>query len=483
MRTWLPGLLALFFLLPHLHALAHSTEKPPITLTVELPPGTPHTVNGTVALPLPGRLVAWVVASSSTSARLSCWLSVEPRGARLVEANGVGGFTLEGYGSRRIAYVVVDAGPRGFTLVARLSCGSYTRTVAVRVVAAQLSASFVDVYLPTDYYGEADPRRNPFTLVESQPSLLLQLLGVEPRASLMGFMRVCIRSTRNTTLIVLGGVFDEEGKPAPIASMVLEPGAGQALIRFVVESTPTRSCVVVPLWRISPSIPPGHYTLVLEAYVPGAGRPVASYRHEVYVKLVGYGDILVPLALSALGLPVLALSFRRACTRELALAGLAGASLTVLSRILGGVVFRLSQVLGPFDWVVYGPFSVGVYYAVLASLLVYTRKPYVAGLGVFSEWLVSLLVTGSGNIILSLLWCLTTVASVTLAGELGLLLGGRLLPLCLAFARLVDAYADLNIYAYTYRLYYAPWYIAFYSLGTSVYAFLGAYIASRWMLK
>ena len=95
------------------------------------------------------------------------------------------------------------------------------------------------------------------------------------------------------------------------------------------------------------------------------------------------------------------------------------------------------------------------------------------------EWLLTVLILGSGNIVLSCIWALTTFSVVTIATALSRACGWRLAPAFFAMARAIDAYADINIYAYAYRLFYASWYIATYSLGTALIAGIGSLIALK----
>lgn len=485
--------LVLALLLPLLPLVtsALAMQPPRFKLVVELPPGTPHQVNSSASLPLPTRAIFWVVVESLDGRRLHYNVSVMIDGnASLV---GLGGSekkgSLAGYGDRAIIYGIINA-RSSFKLIVSATCSadgvSTTKTVMVKVDAAKGPiARFSTVYLPVTYYGEVDVRKNPYTLTEQYPSLILQLLGVYPENQLLGYVKVCVEALRKEPLLIVGGVYDEHGNVTPIASSILEPGTGAAYLRTTIdfsecEKLPCSACVIIPLWGLKQLIPPGTYKIRFSLYVPGTEKPLDVYEHDIHIVLLGYGDIVVPLVVACLGIIVLPMSYKGVRgSRDLALAGAAGASLMMLSRLVGGIVFRLSNILGPFDWIVHGPLTTGLYYAILASVVLITRSPGLVGLAIFTEWLLSALFLGVGNLLLSLLWCLTTIAVVTFATWLSLRTSSRLLPAFFALAKMIDAYADINIYAYTYRLYYAQWYILFYMLGLALYAFTGSYVAYR----
>ncbi|HIQ55718.1 MAG TPA: hypothetical protein EYH59_03410 [Pyrodictium sp.] len=484
-------ILALLFLSLLSTASALTIQPPSFRLIVELPPGTPHQTNSSVSLPLPTRVIFWIIVESLDGRRLHYNVSVTVDGnADVVELGGSGRRGgLAGYGDRVIIYGIIDA-RSSFKLVVSATCSvdgvSTTKMLVVRVSATKGPiARFSTVYLPVTCYGEVDVRRKPYTLTEQYPSIILQLLGVYPENPLLGYMKVCVEAWRKEPLLIVGGVYDEHGNVAPIASSVLEPGTGAAYLRTTIDFSvckklPCNACVIIPLWGLERLIPPGTYRIRIGLYIPGTEKPLDTYEHDIYIVLLGHGDIVVALSVACIGIIVLPMSYRGARkSRDLALAGAAGASLMMLSRLVGGIVFRISNILGPFDWIVHGPLTTGLYYAILTSLVLITRSSRLVGLAILTEWLLSALFIGVGNLLLSLLWCLTTIAVVALAAQLSLWTSPRLLPALFALAKMVDAYVDINIYAYTYRLYYAQWYILFYMFGLAFYALAGSYIAYR----
>jgi len=466
------------------HAYTRSCS-PPVDMVVELPLGQQHRDNSSLKLPLPGRYLFWLIVESKTGKPVEYQASVVVEGdARLERLSGPLQGVLSGYGDRSIVYGVVDAGPQGFRLVAVLEAGGCTRSVVLSVAESGIEARFSRVYLPVDHLGREDLRREPFTLVESYPSLLGRLLGGSNSHVLLGHMLACVESSQPFDFLVVGGLYDAEGRPAPVASTVLEPGTGASYLRTTVSvSNCTGSrcsgCVIVPLWLLEDMAPPGVYRLVLSLYIPGSDRPIAVYEHNVHIRLLSYGDIGVAAAVACLGVLVLPLLARIHDSRRLAYMALTGASLTALSRLIGGVVFRLSSVLGPFDWVAYGPITSGLYYGLLAACLAATGEPMIAAGAVLVEWLLSSLILGSGNLVLSAFWALTTLFVVAVAGYAARATDLRLLPVYFAAAKALDSYVDINIYAYAYRLYYADWYIVVYSAGMALYAFLGSAAVAR----
>ncbi|OWJ54621.1 hypothetical protein [Pyrodictium delaneyi] len=391
---------------------------------------------------------------------------------------------LSGYGDRSIAYGIVNAGPQGFKLIAMLEAEGCTRSIVLSVAESGIEAQFSRVHLPVDHLGNEDPRREPFTLVESYPSLLGRLLGASNSRVLLGYMLVCIESSQPFDFLVVGGLYDAGGRPAPLASTVLEPGTGTSYLRTTISTTSCAKskcsgCAIIPLWLLEDIAPPGVYRLVLNLYIPGSDRPIAVYEHNVYIRLLSYGDIGVAAIVAGLGVLVLPLLARISDSKRLAYMALTGASLTALSRLIGGVVFRLSSVLGPFDWIVYGPITSGLYYGLLAACLAATGEPMVAAGAVLVEWLLSSLILGSGNLVLSAFWAFTTLFVVAAATYAARVTDLRLLPVYFAAAKALDSYVDINIYAYAYRLYYAGWYIAVYSAGMALYALLGSAAVTR----
>lgn len=485
---WVAALLSALALLGSLLVHAHAKGaggSPPVSLVVELPPGQKHYSNTSLKLPLPGSYIFWLIVESNTGRLVRYKLDLKVEGdASLEKLSGPLEGVLQGYGDRAILYGLIEAGSGGFKLIARLQAQNRTRSIALHVANVELKAGFSSVYLPVDYLGVRDPRREPFTLVESYPSPLRKLLGVGENI-LLGYMRVCVRSSMPGSFLVLGRVYDSKGRPAPVASTVITPGAGSPYIRsmVVVNSTAGRNeyhgCIVVPLWSLAEVIPPGRYRLTLGLYLPGSARPLATYSHDVIVRLLYHGDIVTALAATLTGALVLVPLARVKDSRRIAYMALTGASLTALVRIIGGILLRLSQVLGPFDWIVYGPVTSGLYYGLLAACLAATGDWMVTAGAVLVEWLLSSLILSPGNIVLSSLWVLTTLSVVALAGYAALRTRLGLLPIYFGLAKILDSYVDINLYAFIYRLYYAHWYVAAYSLGMGFYASLGTLLALR----
>ncbi len=450
-----------------------------LSLDIQLPPGQHHTSNATIYLPLPTKTLFWIIVKSLTSLGVRYELVINST-CELSHLSGRLNALLRGFGDRGLVYGVLNVPKHGCTLIVKLlSGGELIKVIRLSIVNKYLSARIASVYLPTTYLGDPDPRREPFTLVESNPSPILRFLGAIPNHMLLGYLRVNVVGSRGSKLLLVGFINDRYGRRAPISSTVLEVGSGEPYIRATMELNCLKpQCsgyLVLPLWSLKPFIPPGDYVLVLKLYIPGTSKVLSTYVHKLRIKMLGYGDIVVPLVVASLGIALLPITVLRGLrsSRSLAYAGLTAAAIMTLSRFPGLVIFRLASILGPFDWVIYSPVTTGIYYALLAVAGRRTNNVAVPGVAVIIEWLLTVLILGSGNIVLTSLWALTTFAVVVTATALSKYLGWGLAPLFYALARAVDAYADINIYAYAYRLFYAPWYIATYSLGTALVAGLG----------
>ncbi len=481
-------LLILALLLPSLYTTTYSRSSEPIDVDLQLPPGEHHRENASIELPSSiSRCIFWLVITSLTSRSLSYNISIQTLGGvKLLSFTRVEGSNrLEGYGDRALFYGVLEVSGSGSLIIHVETDAGFSKTLRLDLVMKKMHAHFVYVYLPVTYLGDPDPRRAPFTLVESRPSLLLRALGIGEEHTVLGYLRVDVEASRGMdTLLIVGYIEDEHGNRAPIASEVLAPGAGEPFLRTAVRldtcsNDVCRGYVVIPLWSLVPMVPPGRYRLVLELYLPGSDRPMDRYVHEVRIELLGYGDIAVPMAIAVLGLCTAPFVVRMKDSRNLAIAGLTAAAILALSRIPGTIVFRLASVLGPFDWIVYSPITTGIYYALLTVCALETRSCLATALAVAIEWLLGVVVLGVGNIVLSILWMLTTFGLVAISTAIAKALRWRPLPVLYGLARALDAYVDINIYAYAYRLFYADWYIASYALGTALYAFIGSFIAYR----
>jgi len=246
---------------------------------------------------------------------------------------------------------------------------------------------------------------------------------------------------------------------------------------------------VFPIFTpISPERLAGRYRMKVLIYPAGSSKPVlvktfplkiVSTRGSMVMLSIFAGGVALPVFLA-----VVTYYLRKRGLRDVVLCSLMGCLIFSIVFVPGQLVWGIASILGPFDWLITGlVYDVFLYmlYVVAISL---RPKFGTLTMVMFAKWIMYSFFFGRLSII-SVFWLATSslffepFLYVTGVTSRSMITRSRILASFVP-AALVDKYVDLILYAAFYRLYYAEWYVAMYSVGNALYTIPGL-LAGLWL--
>lgn len=476
---------ALLLFLVMLLAGCAAAAQTPCKLTVQLPVGSGEDV----VYVCPNSTVNGLVVVESTAKEVveGC-IEVECSNCTLLTSS-LYNFTLKVKGDSRAYPIKVEVGVEPGEVKVVCRCSGAVEAVVKRLVPKASWDVDVDLIIPSDSYGNLDPRRERFTVV-AKPSYVpafLRFISGETREGhldLLSLACVEVYGSGRFTVVLLFRSLD--GSLLPISSSSTESLGGSSSSRLkqgvvVLTGVEGGSKAVLPLFTpVYPEALVGEHEVEVLVYPCGSSTPIVRKTYPLRI-VSTRGEALLLTAFSALvALPVFVYVVVRYLGRgelkDVVLCSLLGCLTFAVVTLPGQVVWGLSSILGPFDWVVHG----AVYDALLYMLYVVALalRPRVGTLTMvlFTKWIMYSLFFGRLSVI-SVFWQATTCLFFEPLLYLTGVARGRLscprLLASLVPASIVDKYVDLMLYAALYRLYYADWYVVLYSVGNALYTIPG----------
>ncbi|RLF08941.1 MAG: hypothetical protein DRJ69_05545, partial [Thermoprotei archaeon] len=458
-------------------------ESPPLSMDLQLPLGNREEM---VYVAPNSTVVGVVVVESRSSAPLNATLYVEAVNCTLLTLSHRS-FTLRTFHDSRALPVKVVVGEEPCRLVATCAYdGGCLRASKLLVPTPSWNAS-VRLIIPSDPFGSLDEKCEPFTVVAkpSRPPLFIRLLTGEERrghSDLLTLACVEVEGPGRYTVVLVFEASDGSLLPVSSTSLggreVLEANYGVVTISGVAGG----SRVVVPLF--TPAYPEslvGEHRVAVLLYPFGCSTPIANATYPLKVVSVGLEAAILAAFSGLVALPAFIATtahyVKRSELKDLVLCALLGCLTFTVVTVPGQVVWGLASFLGPFDWLVTGLIYDVLLYALYVAAVALRPRLGTLTMVMFVKWIMYSLFFGRLSII-SALWLATSALFFEpLLYALGVTRRGvlRLERLLLAFvpAALVDKYVDLMLYAALYRLYYADWYVASYSIGGALYTVPG----------
>ncbi len=403
-------------------------------------------------------------------------------------------FTLKVRRDLRAFPIKISVGRSPCLVVVR--CESFGSIVEKREVLIPKGSWDIDLDLriPTDTLGRTDPRTEPNTVIvrSSLTPTFVRMITGEGRSSahpdLLTMACVKVEGQGVYTLIVL--IEDEKGETLPISTSSLEAKEAKSDHGVItLENVIGGEKNIFPIFTpISPERLAGSYRMKVLVYPAGSSKPVLVKTFPLRIISTKGSVLILSMFAGGVALPVFLIVtsyyLRRRSMGDVLLCSLMGCLIFSIVFVPGQLVWGIASVLGPFDWLITGlVYDVFLYmlYVVAVSL-----RPRFGTLTMvmFSKWIMYSFFFGRLSII-SVFWLATSslffepllyLAGVT---SRGVITRPRIL-VSFVPAAVVDKYVDLILYAALYRLYYAGWYVAMYSLGNALYTIPGL-LAGIWL--
>ncbi len=456
-----------------------------VIISLEIPVG----VNNTVLYTYPNEtLQSCLVLQSNSTKPLICKIELISKGCNLIYNKHVTTriskyikLALRGISKVLIFSLRVDN--RNCIVISKVRCNSHTRVLKKYIILKGYKNVSVVLIAPSDSLCRFNVKLQKYTYV-IVPSVINPILKIvsgfagKVHPHFVGYMCVKVVGYGTYTVVIL---FDN-GR-MPISSVSPESAAfGTRPGIIILESVPGNVSEVIPLWAyVDPMKLVGTHTVKILVYPYGGQKPLVAKTYHIRIICLEESALLLVLFSGLVAVPVFVLflvqTLRKAAIKELVMCSLVGCLIFVTAVIPSYILWGISSVLGPFDWIVWGLIYDVVrmmYYGVAIRL---RPRCGTFTLIMFIVWVLSVLYFGRLSI-LSILW----VATTAMFYEVFFLLfrtysteDVNILRTVLAFtpATIIDTYVDLMLYMTLYRLFYANWYVLLYVTGMSIYSLIG----------
>jgi len=421
-----------------------------------------------------------LTVESLTNEVLHCGISIRAEGCALLNGGFYNTTLVTRYDSRTYQVGVYVGNAPCVIEVASKCNGAEVKVRKLLLPRARWNVT-VDLVIPSDTACRQDPKYERFVVVVKPtytPTLIRLITGEAGRGHPDLLTLACLKLYGPGFYTAALLFQTPDGRPVPVSTaMIEERGAASS---GTITLSGINGSVVFPIFTPYPESLAGSLSVTVFVYPYGSSKPVLNKMYVVRVISTRGEAMALAVFSAAVALPaffiITARFLKKSQLKDVVLSALLGCLMFAVVTIPGQVLWGIGALLGPFDWVVYGVVYDALLYMLYTIAVALRPRPGTLTFTMFINWVMNSLFFGRLSVI-SALWLATSALFFESALYLlGVTRGRVTLPgilIALAAAGFIDRYVDLLLYMALYRLYYADWYLAVYTIGNTIYTIPG----------